>query len=230
MIVAEFQSICTGEYLTVAKKHKTACGIKWKVPGIMGGNAVPGWEDQQGSIIRRIALFDFTRAIETVDTLLPAKLQAEMPSLVLKCNRAYLCAAQEVGSRSIWASGVLPAYFHKTRQDMAQIVNSMKGFLASDAVRFGPHSVVYCPLTEVQSAWTKWIIEQNISPRPRWSQDLYTGPMEAMGLAIVKNVSKVYPRLSHGSRTRGKFVLGVDLASEFGDDGEDEENQDPNRG
>ena len=214
--------------MTVAKKHKTACGVKWRVPGIMGGNAVPGWEDQQGSIIRRIALFNFLRPIENVDTSLPSKLLTEMPSLLVKCNRAYLCALDHVGSRSIWSRGVLPDYFHKTRQDMAQIVNSMKGFLASDAVRFGPQTVVYCPLSEIQSAWGKWVTEMNITPRPKWSVDLYTGPLEAQGLAIAKNVSKVYPRLRHGSRTKTKFVLGIDLASEFPDDGEDEENQDPN--
>lgn len=211
--------------MQVAKKHKTACGVKWRVPGILGGNAVPGWEDQQGSIVRRILLFQFLRPVTEVDTFLPAKLLAEMPALLLKSNRAYLAARQHVGTRSIWARGVLPAYFHRTRDEMAQIVNSMRGFLSSESVVYNP--AYYCPLSEIQSAWTKWVVEQHITPRPRWSVDLYTGPIEARGLTIVKTAVKVYPRSDHGSRSRTKWVLGIDLASEVEDD-PDAENQDPN--
>ena len=209
----------------MAKKHKTACGVKWRVPGILGGNAVPGWEDQQGSIVRRILLFQFLRPVTEVDTFLPAKLLAEMPSLLLKSNRAYLSALQHVGARSIWARGVLPEYFHRTRDEMAQIVNSMRGFLSSDMVQYNPS--YYCPLSEIQSAWTKWIIEQHITPKPRWSVDLYTGPIEARGLTIMKNVAKTYPRNSHGSRTRTKYVIGIDLASEVDEEPDDDQENIP---
>ena len=204
----------------VAKKHKTASSVKWNVPGIMGGNAVPGWEDQQGSIVRRIALFNFVKPVTRVDTLLPAKLLAEMPALVLKCNRAYRAAVRAVGSRNIW--DVLPAYFRTTREEMAQIVNSMRGFLASESVQFD--TTFYCPLAELRNSWTRWTQDQNISPKPRWHKDLYSGPLADRGLQLVK-ATKEYPRNGMGSRKLGDYVLGVDLSVNIQDD---EENRCPN--
>jgi hypothetical protein len=41
---AEFQSMVSGEDVSVAVKNKTAVSIEWKVPGVLGGNEVPNWE------------------------------------------------------------------------------------------------------------------------------------------------------------------------------------------
>ena len=208
-------------WLQVAKKHKTATGVKWRVPGMMGGNAVPGWEDQQGSIVRRIVLFLFLKAVENVDTSIPMKLTVELPALLVKCNRAYLEAVEEVGQRSIWQRGILPSYFHSTREEMAQIVNSMRGFMATEVCHIGDH--LYCPERELQKAFYDYIKDHNITPRPVWRPDLYKGPLESKGLRIQTCVRE-YPRGS-GNRCRLKFVLGIDVV---GDDEGDEENQCPN--
>lgn len=189
----------------------------------MGGNAVPGWEDQQGSIVRRIVLFNFVKAVENVDTTIPDKLSAEMPSLLVKCNRAYLEAVQEVGARSIWARGILPQYFHTTKDEMAQIVNSMRGFLSSELVKQGAD--LYCPLSEVKPAYFEFVRDHNIRPVPRWTTDLYKGPLEAKGLRL-RTMTKEYPRQS-GVRKRGEFVVGMDLTRNMKEDsGEDEEDGD----
>ena len=209
--------------LQVAKKHKTATSEKWKVPGIMGGNAVPGWEDQQGSIVRRIMLFLFNTPVVEVDTMLPSKLLAELPIILVKSNKAYIEAVRIVGSRSIWANGILPQYFHNTRAEMAQIVNSMQGFLASDVVQYDP--TYYCPLSELKSAWQKWVADMNISPKPTWKPDLYMNPLQARQLRIAKEY-RVYPR-GTGSGSRQQYVIGVDLTSEVASGNE---NFDPNRG
>lgn len=207
--------------MTVAKKNKTATGVTWTVPGIMGGNAVPGWEDQQGSIIRRIVLFIFSKTVRQVDTQLTVKLLAEMPALILKCNRAYLDAVEKVGDRQIW--DVLPAYFKTTQRDMAKMVNSMHGFLESEAVQYSDS--YYCALTDMSKSWSKWVTEQHISPKPRWTADLYSGPIEVKGLRIVKE-SRRWPR-DTGPRRKANYVVGVELAENVVME-DDEENCDPN--
>lgn len=206
----------------MATKNKTAQRVEWKVPGIMSGNAVPGWEDQQGSIVRRIVLWLFNTAVVEQDTQLSSKLEREMPAVLLKANKGYLWAVQHVGGRGIWASGVLPPYFHTTREEMAEMVNSMRGFLGSDMVVFDP--TFYCPLSEVRSAWNRWVQDRNISPKPRWTSDLYTGPLQQKGLTLAKD-SLAYPRSGTSSRTKRQYVRGMDLSANVQ---EDDENADPN--
>ena len=208
----------------VATKNKTAKPVQWKVPGILGGNAVPGWEDQQGSIVRRIVLVLFDVPVIDVDTQLHNKLAAELPSIMLKANRAYHWAVRMVGERSIWARGVLPEYFHRTKDNMAETVNSMRGFLGSEMCKF--QEEFYCPLPEVRDSWQRWMRDRNINPKPRWTPDLYKGPLEARGLRLEKG-RKSYPRVATGcGRKTGEWVMGMDLTANMEE--EDEENRDPN--
>ena len=207
----------------VAAKNKTAKSIEWKVPGIMGGNNVPGWEDQQGSIIRRIVLWLFNTPIQHVDTRLPQKLTEEMPALLVKCNKAYHWAVEFVGARSIWDRGVLPTYFHTSKEEMAETVNSMRGFLASDMVVLDP--TYYCPLGDMRTAWSKFVQERNLG-KSRWGKDLYHGPLLAKHCSVVTE-SRRYPRYGTATKTKRQYVVGLDLATNIQDD-ENDENLDPN--
>ena len=49
-----------GEDVSVAVKNKTAVSIEWKVPGVLGGNEVPRWKDNSGSVLRRILAWNFS--------------------------------------------------------------------------------------------------------------------------------------------------------------------------
>ena len=60
---AEFQSIVSGEDVSIAVKHEKAQSFEWTVPGILGGNEVPNWRDNSGSILRRVLTVDFTKQI-----------------------------------------------------------------------------------------------------------------------------------------------------------------------
>ena len=58
---AEFQSIVSGESVSVAVKNKTAASMVWTVPGVLAGNEVPNWKDNSGSVLRRILAWNFTK-------------------------------------------------------------------------------------------------------------------------------------------------------------------------
>lgn len=49
---AVFQSMISGESVSVGVKHQTARSVEWEAPGIMAGNVVPGFTDSQGSMQR----------------------------------------------------------------------------------------------------------------------------------------------------------------------------------
>ena len=61
----------SGESTSVPEKYKTAKAYDWSVPGIMAGNRTPEYEDNQGSISRRLIVFIFNKTVEKGDTQLP---------------------------------------------------------------------------------------------------------------------------------------------------------------
>ena len=56
---AEFQSLVSGEDVSLARKYEKAKSIEWKTPGILAGNEIPNWKDNSGSVLRRILAWNF---------------------------------------------------------------------------------------------------------------------------------------------------------------------------
>ena len=64
---AVFQSIVSGEQVSVCRKFKTAESVTWKVPGILAGNELPNWTDNAGSIARRLVVYDFLKRFQNLN-------------------------------------------------------------------------------------------------------------------------------------------------------------------
>ena len=135
---AEFQSLVSGEDVSVARKNETALSLQWKTPGILGGNEVPNWKDNSGSILRRLATLNFSRQIapDVADPNLEHKLEKEMPAIMCKCLRAYLEYAQKYSGKDIW--NILPKYFKNIQNQVATVTNPLQHFLCSEKFRFAP--------------------------------------------------------------------------------------------
>ena len=134
---AVFQSIVSGEQVSVPRKFKTAESVQWNVPGILAGNELPNWTDNAGSIARRLTVFDFMKKVpkSQLDPNLSAKIKANVPNLLRKCNLAYLEAVNQFASRNVW--DVLPKYFLQKQEEISEQTNELKKFLKRDDVHFG---------------------------------------------------------------------------------------------
>ena len=113
---ADFQSMVSGEEISVAIKNKTAQQVRWTAPGLICGNDAPGWVDAQGSIARRLAVFNFPFVVKEehgVPDLLTRILKEEIGSLVVKCNIAYRSLCHRYHNTDIWS--FLPPYFKEER-------------------------------------------------------------------------------------------------------------------
>lgn len=204
---ADLQSMISGESTQVSVKHKTAFTLdKWTVPCIFAGNEVPNFVDNAGSIHRRFLVFAFNKMVTNGDMRLGDKLKTELPAILVKCNRAYLEAVRDHGSKNIWT--VLPPYFHNTRNELAQAVNSVEAFLASDGVVKGPD--LACPLAEFRKKWrffaesTGYNINGKVSDKT-----MFRTPLERNGLSIEKRATCVWRDSEY---TNSEFVVGADLA------------------
>jgi len=132
---AEFQSMVSGEDVCVAVKNKTAISIEWKIPGVLGGNEVPSWKDNSGSVLRRILTWNFSKQVMDADPQLDEKLDTELPIILLKCIKAYLDYSSKYRNKDIW--NVVPAYFKKIQKQVAMVASTLHNFLESTNIVYG---------------------------------------------------------------------------------------------
>jgi hypothetical protein len=199
---AEFQSIVSGEDISISIKHKTAFSKQWNTPGVLAGNEVPSWCDNSGSIQRRIVLFDFARQVTHGDMRLGDKLELELPMILLKCNRAYLEAVRQWSHTNVWT--VLPAYFLHTRDEMAQATNVVEAFLASPDVVLKEDAFV--PLDDFKMALRVFSQQNNYKHAQRFTWEYFRGPMEKFGIKKSRGA-----REYRGRKLTRDYLDGVDL-------------------
>lgn len=147
---AQFQSMITGEEMSIQNKFKSAIQVVWKAPGLLAGNEVANWSDNSGSISRRLILFYFTKKVKDSNPMLMAELRQELPAIMHKCCTAYLSAVAMYGSKDLWgkaptqrpyAEYVLPSYFHENKEALKRTTHLLEDFLKNKTqVRLVPAS------------------------------------------------------------------------------------------
>lgn len=202
---AEFQSLVSGEDLSIARKFKCAKSLQWKTPGILAGNEVPNWKDNSGSVLRRLATWNFSKQVMDADPHLDEKLDREIPAILCKCVRAYLDYAKQYSDRDIW--NVLPTYFKQVQSQVAMVTNSLQHFLASEKLRFGPD--LFCPQKLFVAAFNAHCTENNLG-RFKFNQDFYAGPFSSKELTV-RTETKTHNGTAYAAQP---FIIGCDLVTE----------------
>lgn len=198
----EFQSIISGDKITINIKCKKSRFENWTIPGVLAGNECPDFIDNAGSIQRRIVPIRFTQKVTKGDLNLGTKLKGEMPAIIQKCNKAYLEAASQYGRDTVWS--ILPKYFIQTQQELAKSTNSLTHFLLSDSVVLDPSK--YIPEDIFKQAFNDHNKANNYT-RQKWNQDFYMGPFAQYNISVVKNDSRSY----NGRIRSGTFFVGLDM-------------------
>lgn len=209
---AEFQSMVSGEDVSVAVKHEKARSIEWKSPGILGGNEIPNWKDNSGSVLRRILPWNFSKQVMTADPHLDDKLDHELPAILLKCVRGYLDYAQKYSDQDIW--NVVPGYFKTIQTQVAMITNSLRNFLASEKVKFGEE--LFCPQKIFVQIFNQHCQENNLG-KFKFNPDFYAGPFSAKNLEV-RVEARTYKGRAYPPQP---LIFGVDVIEDtmqFADD------------
>ncbi len=129
---AVFQSMVTGDEVSVASKHQKATAVKWQTPMIWGGNLIPSYTDVGGGAIRRFCLFKFETDIEKVDGSLESKIiTTELGNLFLKCVIAYRMLAACHGSNKFF--DFAGDYFRDSGNDVLNAMNPLAAWLDTGA-------------------------------------------------------------------------------------------------
>lgn len=132
---ADFQSMVTGETLSMPVKNGSPITGVWTTPGIMAGNESAKWEDKSGSISRRIVVFPFSHKVpeDKVNPGLMDEIQdTELPAIIRKSALAYRDAVQQYGNGDIWQA--LPSRIREQKKKLQYSTNPLFAFINSDNV------------------------------------------------------------------------------------------------
>jgi hypothetical protein len=202
---AEFQSIVSGEDVSLAVKHEKAKSMVWIVPGILAGNQIPDWKDNAGSILRRILPWNFGRQVKEADPHLDRKLDDELPVILEKCVRAYLDYAGKYGDKDIW--NVVPKYFKKNQDEMAKNVSTLIHFLGAPEVRYGADLCI--PQKEFVAMFNQHCMRNNLT-RTTFTPDFYAGPFSTRDITV-----EIGTRMWEGRHfTNQPFIMGLTVDRE----------------
>lgn len=126
-----FKKMICGEEVSVPIKNKPAETVNWSAPIFMCGNAHLSYEDAEGSISRRIAIFKFDNYVEKKDSFIKSRIvKEELAKLISKCICAYGYLRRKMGNKSFWE--ICPEYFHDNTDEAKQETDYLYRFLTRD--------------------------------------------------------------------------------------------------
>ncbi|AGE56291.1 ATPase [Paramecium bursaria Chlorella virus NE-JV-1] len=201
---AEFQSIVSGEEISVAVKHQKAFMTEWDVPLVLAGNEVPGWADSGGSIQRRLVVFEFKQPVKEGDMKLAEKLYKELPNIIRKANKAYRHFSDLHADKNIWT--ILPEYFIDTRETIARSTNFIESFLSSEYLVLGEDNIV--PFADFKTALKDYSTTNSLHVK-QLTNEVFGGPFSKYKITILPQQTLDY----NGRSVNTIFLKGVTLNS-----------------
>ncbi len=203
---AEFQSMVSGEDVSIARKNQKALSKQWNVPGILAGNEVPNWRDNSGSVQRRVVTVNFSRQVAEADPHLDDKLDGELPAILCKCVKAYVEFAHKYSDQDIW--NVLPRYFKDIQKQIAIVTNTLQNFLESEKVEYGSDKFV--PQKFFVHMFNQHCQENNL-PKSKFNPDVYAGPFSSRELEV-RSEAVTYRGKPYATQP---VIYGIDLIQEI---------------
>lgn len=105
----DWQSMITGETVSIAVKHELARSVAWTIGGVLAGNEYMAWLDTLGSLTRRLVAVHYNNRVnadgETSDPDIKDYCKEhEIAKILFTCNRWYLTMCSKYGAKSIWGT------------------------------------------------------------------------------------------------------------------------------
>ena len=208
---ADFQSMVSGERVVVNRKNRQPIVVDpWKSHLTMAGNQVPDWSDNSNSIARRVIWFYFSKVVphDKGDMKLGNKLETELPSIIIKANKAYIEATDMYANNNIWLN--LPKYFHDQSNEMAKSCNPLHAFMSECIIMDGDEWVEENAFKAMFKTWCG----ENSTKNPKWGKELYASLFQKHGLVIETNKKRKVDRVNaSGKLVSGSVILGCMFAS-----------------
>lgn len=209
---SDFQSMVTGEGVSVARKFATAVVNKrWTAPLLGAGNVNFNYKDASGSISRRVVTFPFLNLVEARNTqLVHMIVRDELVSVLIRCLLRYRAAAKEHKGRDFWQC-VAAESLKDTQVEQADS-NPLGAFLRHGddfyQIIFKEGSVT--PMTMLNKAFSNHMKFTHQIDKARIGSDHY--PIKAAGYLIQK---KTLCKSCHGAHSPANCGGHFDIKNSY---------------
>lgn len=206
---ADFQSMVTGEELSMPVKNGVPKTGTWTTPGIMAGNESAGWEDKSGSISRRIVVFPFLHKVPP-EKLNPGLMdeikETEIPRIIRKSALAYHEAVEKFSTGDIWQA--LPARIREEKKKLQYSTNPLYAFLSSDNVELSDeeYTLESMFVSKLKAFATLKFPNSTIT----FTEDFYSYIFSDFGLSIRKDTLP-WPRSSTINAQKQNYLFGCKM-------------------
>lgn len=216
-----FQSMTSGERVSVARKKMSAVDVVWTTPLLLLGNKRKTWRDNGGeSISKRLVSIPFTRKPRKDLTLYSRMIHQQLPAIIYKCVKYYhqhLTMKEDVVvQRDFWE--ICPQYFRNRKLEALEVNNPFLSWLRSSSSENGIFREEGC--ITIWEEFKNYVSEQNQGPKKLVIGD---ANLATANITVTKKhfcgvcQKAVYkaktccPEYKRTSRTTKNVVLGIRL-------------------
>lgn len=190
---SDFQSMVTGEGVSVARKNKTAISDQdWTVPMLGAGNYLPDYNDNSGSISRRLVVFLFSVLITARNTALKDTIiRDELVTIMIRCIVRYRTTCERWGGADFWVK-IAPASLREVQSEVKEETNYLANFLANGDDYY---QVLYVkgtvtPMDQLEKAFSNHMRIKHKQDKAKIGDDKH--PIKAAGYTIERvNLCKI---------------------------------------
>lgn len=199
----DWQSALSGEYVCINPRapNRTSFSYKWRSPMFAAGPCI-GYKNDAGTVDRRVVMFDVSKGTVEDFRALTAAINENIDLWSQTIVDAYLTVVHENASRDIWASGVLPAVFHKSRDALRELITPLSSCAKSSLFNLDPQS--FMPLADFKDIYYGFRQRRGLLSQ-RWIRDHWHATFLDLNLTIERS-----QREYRGVRSTTDWLIGID--------------------
>ncbi len=169
-----FQSIVSGEETSIVRKYKQPLTVVWSIHGGLAGNKLPNWQDNGGSLTRRVIVIEFLRRVAESDPHLFDKCCMRIDRFLKIVVSAYHDYVERYGGKSI--KDCMPDKFLKSEKKALVELNVLGQFLSDtcDVVEFKESPNNFTTQADMLAVFQDFCRKQSIKP-PKFVYTFYSG-------------------------------------------------------
>lgn len=211
---ATFQSMVVAEEVAISRKFKKPLTMVFDIPGAAAGNKLPPWEDNGGSLARRLVVIEFLKMVTKCDPNLFAKCLEHKDRFLKVITSAYEELYTKYSANGI--KEVIPKKFRQSEKKALMELNALSSFIVQtceidehrdeDADQAQPvdREVYLTQFKNFNKAFKDYCKRNSIRPKPLVYN--YYNPVFAKFRLSAMDPTEDDP---HGQKER--YILGIRL-------------------